>query len=396
MSRLRVCVITGGRAEYGILYWVVRALAQDEFFDVRIIATGTHLSPQFGMTVEQIEADGLRVDERVDMQLTSDSPSGIARSMGLGLVGMVEAIQRQEPDLVLLLGDRFEILTAAQACLLVCVPIVHLSGGDVTEGAIDDAMRHAITKLSHLHFVTNDDAHRRVIQMGEQPRHVYLVGHPGLDAFTNQPVDNTAALQSYLLRPLGQHNVLVIFHPQTLPGLGIDAAQVAPGAACANVIAALRPMDDDTVFWVVMPNADEGGLRIRQCWSQWAAQDGRVVLVESLPRRWFLALMAAADLMIGNSSSALGDAPSLGLAAVNIGDRQAGRLAGSNVVSCGYEVAAIKGALDVALGLDCRGMVNPYGDGKSGPRIAAILKALPPVHGLLRKSFYNMPWPERT
>ena len=389
MSGLRVAVITGSRAEYGLLYWVIRALSADPHFDVRVIATGSHLAPEFGMTVHDIERDGVRVDERVEMLVASDTPGGVARSMALGLIGLSDALARQAPDLVLLLGDRFETLAAAQACLLARIPVAHLAGGDVTEGALDDAMRHAITKLSHLHLVSNEESARRVVQMGELPQRVHVVGNPGLDAFREQPLMARPAVQEALGRPLAERNVLVVFHPETLPA-GSDTRPLADSAAAATgaLIGALEGLSQGAAFWVVMPNADEGGRAIKDRWRQWAAGRTDVCLIESVPRAVFLGLMAQCELMVGNSSSALGEAPSLKVPAVDIGRRQASRLAAANVLRCEATCAAIAAAMAQALALDCSGVVNPYGDGMTGPRVAALLKAVERPRELLAKPFH--------
>ena len=390
MTRLRVCVITGSRAEYGLLYWVIRALKQDPYFELTLLATGSHLSAQFGLTVQDIERDGIAVDERVEMLVASDSPVAIAKSIGLGVMGIAGSLSRLKPDLVVLMGDRFEILAAAQACLVLRIPVAHLAGGDLTEGAIDDSMRHAITKLSHLHLVSNEDSAHRVIQLGEQPARVHVVGNPGLDAFLHEPLPARAELEATLGRPLAPRNFLVILHPETLPAdAGVSPAELA--AQMAQAIAnALDSMPQDSAFWVFMPNADEGGRAIRMCWEQWAARRDGVCLVESLPRPMFLSLMAHGDLLLGNSSSALGEAPSLKLAAVDIGDRQASRMAAANVIRCPADSAAIEAAVQQALALDCAQVVNPYGDGMTGPRVAAILRALGDPRALLRKPFHHV------
>jgi UDP-N-acetylglucosamine 2-epimerase (non-hydrolysing)/GDP/UDP-N,N'-diacetylbacillosamine 2-epimerase (hydrolysing) len=382
MSRQRICVITGSRAEYGLLYWVLHDLKADPGVQMQLVATGSHLSAEHGMTVRQIEADGFVVDRRVEMLLASDSATAVAKSLGLGVIGLSDALESLQPDVVLLLGDRFEILAAAQACLLHKVPLAHIAGGDVTEGAYDESIRHAITKMAQVHFVTNEDAARRVRQMGENPQQVHVVGSPGLDHLRRRPLLGRAELQRALGAPLGQRNLLVTFHPVTL-------AHDDGLSEFDELLAALAETGQDTTIWFTRPNADSGGRAIASRLDVWAGQQGpRMQVHTSLGQLRYLSLMAVADAVVGNSSSGLYEAPSLGVPTVNIGDRQRGRLAAASVLHCAAQRAAITASIRQALSLDCRGTVNPYGDGHSAARIVAALRALPPAAQLLRKPFH--------
>lgn len=386
MTRLRICVVTGSRAEYGLLYWVLHELRSRADFELQIIATGMHLAPEHGLTVRQIEADGFRVDRRVEMLLSSDGAGGVAKSIGLGVIGMSDALTSLQPDLVLLLGDRFEILAAAQACLVHKLPLAHIAGGDVTEGAFDESIRHAITKMSQLHFVTNSDAAARVRQMGEDPARIHVVGSPGLDHLRRTPLLDRAALEQALGAPLGRQNLLVTFHPVTLAhddGLG----------QFDELLAALATTDDSTTLWISRPNADSGGREIAARLDAFAAATGaRARVHTSLGQQRYLSLMKHADAVVGNSSSGLYEAPSLGVPTVDVGDRQRGRLAASSVLRCQAQREAIGDALRRALAMDCSGTVNPYGDGRSAERIVALLAGLPAPATLLQKSFH---WLER-
>lgn len=384
MTRQRICVVTGSRAEYGLLYWVLHDLRADQGVELQVIVTGMHLSPEHGLTVREIEADGFTVARRVEMLLSSDTPGGVAKSVGLGVIGLSDALSALSPDVVLLLGDRFEILAAAQACLIHKIPLAHIAGGDVTEGAFDESIRHAITKMAQVHFVTNEDAARRVRQMGEDPARVHVVGSPGLDHLHRRPLLARPELEAALGAPLGAKNLLVTFHPVTLDeheGLGeFDA-----------LLSALAATPQDTHLWFTRPNADTGGRAIAARLDAFVAQQtGRARVYTSLGQLRYLSLMAQVDAVVGNSSSGLYEAPSLGVAAINVGDRQRGRLAAASVLHCRAEQGAIAGALQRALSLDCRGMVNPYGDGHSAPRIVRELRALPPAAALLRKPFHSI------
>lgn len=387
MNRIRICVVTGSRAEYGLLYWVLHDLRASGGVELQIVATGMHLSPEHGMTVRAIEADGFRVDQRVEMLLSSDSPGGVARSVGLGVIGMSAALEALRPDLVLVLGDRFEILAAAQACLVHRIPLAHVAGGDVSEGAFDDSIRHAITKMAHLHFVTNAQAGARVRQMGEDPSRIHVVGSPGLDHLRRTPLLDRQALAAALGRPLGRRNLLVTFHPVTLSA---DDGM----SELEELLAALAATDDDTVIWFSRPNADTGGRSLAARIDAWSASmNGRVSVHASLGQLRYLSLMKHSDAVVGNSSSGLYEAPSLGVPTVDIGARQLGRLAAPSVVRCEARRTDIQAALSRALTLDCRAVDNPYGDGHSAGRIVGVLTSLPDPAALTHKTFH---WLEAT
>ncbi len=378
----RICVVTGSRAEYGLLYWILHDLRNEPSVTLQLVVTGMHLAPEFGLTVREIESDGFTISRRVEMLLSSDTPGGVAKSMGIGVMGMSDAFEQLVPDIVVLLGDRFEILTAALACMTHNIPIAHIAGGDTTEGAFDESIRHAITKMSHLHFVTNELSARRVRQLGEDPRQIRVVGSPGLDHLHRRPLLERAALEESLQAQLGPRNLLITFHPATLE-VG-DA-----GSQFAELLAALEDLDDDIHLWFTRPNADTGGRTIAAALDVWAAsRSARVRVYTSLGTLRYLSLLSQVDAIVGNSSSALYEAPSLLTPAVNIGDRQRGRLAAASIVHCLPEREAIFSAIERALVLDCSDVVNPYGDGHSAQRIVKDLIELPAPAGLLKKSFH--------
>lgn len=383
MNRRRLAIITGSRAEYGLLYWPIRDLLDAADFEPLLIVTGMHLAPEFGLTVGEIERDEMPIAARVDMLVSSDSPGAIAKSMALGLIGFSDAIERLKPDAMLVLGDRFEILAAAQAAMVHNVPLVHIAGGDTTEGAFDEAIRHAITKMSHLHLVTNDGAWARVVQMGEDPARVQVVGSPGLDHLRRRPLLDRIALESSLGRPLGKRNALVTFHPVTLEPEECVRQQ-------EELLAALNALPDDWVLWFTLPNADTGGRGLAAALQSWAKDRPQASVFASLGQLRYLSLMREADVVVGNSSSGLYEAPSFQLPTVDIGDRQRGRLAAASVLHCEPERGAIRNAIDKALAMDCTGVKNPYGDGHSAARIVAALRAMPPAERLLKKTFHSM------
>ena len=223
MTRRKICVVTGSRAEYGLLSWLMKHIQEDSVLQLQIIATGMHLSPEFGSTWRVIEEDGFRIDEKVEMLLSSDTPVGVTKSIGLGIIGFADALERLKPDMLVLVGDRFEILAAAQAALVARIPVAHIAGGDTTEGAFDEAIRHSITKMSHLHFVTNEVSAARVRQMGENPRHIYLVGNPGLDWIKRAKLLERDEVETKLEYQFKEINLLVTFHPATLEAQSVGA-----------------------------------------------------------------------------------------------------------------------------------------------------------------------------
>jgi UDP-N-acetylglucosamine 2-epimerase (non-hydrolysing)/GDP/UDP-N,N'-diacetylbacillosamine 2-epimerase (hydrolysing) len=382
MSRRSICVVTGSRAEYGLLRWILSDLRDASDVDLQLVVTGMHLSPEFGSTVVEIEQDGFAITRRVDSLLSSGTAGGVAKSIGVGVIGMSDAFEQLRPDIVLMLGDRFEIFAAAQACLVHNIAVAHIAGGDTTEGAIDEAMRHAITKMAHVHFVTNPESARRVRQLGEDPSRIYEVGSPGLDHLRRQPLLDRPAVEARLGARLGKRNLLITFHPVTLE----DAHGEAQFDALLD---ALDQLDDDTALWFTHPNADAGGRAMATKLKTWVeARSGRARLYTSLGQSLYLSLMAQVDAVVGNSSSGLYEAPSLGVATVDIGDRQRGRLAASSVLHCEPDRDAIRETIAKAARLDCSGTKNPYGDGHSSERIVKILRTLPPASELIGKRFH--------
>lgn len=382
----KICVVTGTRAEYGLLRGVMDAIQADPELTLQVVATGMHLSPEFGLTYREIEADGFVIDRKVEMLVSSDTPVGVAKSMGLGMIGFAEALAGLAPDMLVVLGDRFEIFAAAAAALVARVPIAHLHGGETTEGAFDEAFRHSITKMAHLHFVAAEPYRRRVIQLGEAPDRVFLVGGLGVDAIKRATLLGREALEDSFDFRFGPRNLLVTFHPATL-----DA--VSPVAEMDELLAALADLRDTHLIFT-MPNADTGGRELIASVERFVASRPETAKAfTSLGQRRYLSCLAQVDAVVGNSSSGLLEAPSFGIGTIDIGGRQRGRLKAPSVISCPPERAAIAAALGRVYAPDFQALlktvVNPYGDGGASEKIVAVLKRCmgPMPHG---KRFHDL------
>lgn len=378
--------VTGARSDYGCLVPVLRRIQADPELELRLFVTGMHLSAEFGMTVQVIEADGLPIAERVDIQLSSDTPEGIARSMGLGVAGFSQVYARQRPDLLLVLGDRFEVLAAVAAAVPFTIPIAHISGGEVTEGAIDDAIRHAITKMSHLHFVAAEPYRQRIIQMGEEPWRVQVTGEPSLDHLATLTFLTQAELEKIVGMPLEPPLLLVTFHPATLE-------YQETGHQVAELLAALDSAQMPTVF--TAPNADTSGRQVRAAIEEFVRAHPRSRLVVNLGTQGYFSLMKIATAMVGNSSSGILEAASFELPVVNVGNRQRGRIHGRNVVHAANErnaiLTAIRQVTAPAFRAGLRGLRNPYGEGNAAGRIVEVLQTIPLDEKLVCKHFHDLP-----
>jgi GDP/UDP-N,N'-diacetylbacillosamine 2-epimerase (hydrolysing) len=384
MSR-KICVITGTRAEYGLLRWVMQGIKDDAELTLQIIATGMHLSPEFGLTYREIEKDGFRIDRKVEMLTSSDTSVGIAKSMGLGIIGFADALDDLKPDLIVVLGDRFEIFAAVSAALIARIPVAHLHGGETTEGAFDEAIRHSITKMSQLHFVAAEDYRRRVIQLGEQPDNVFLVGGLGIDAIKRITLLDREALEVSLDFKFGSRNLLITYHPVTLEGQS-SMQQMA------ELLAALDDLADTNLIFT-LPNADTGGRELAAMVEAFVATHANARVYVSLGQLRYLSCMKYVDGVIGNSSSGLAEAPSMGVGSINIGDRQKGRLSSSSVIDCAPTLGSIRAALiklyDPAFRLTLPNTVSPYGHGGASKKIIEVLGTYP-LENLLKKAFYDI------
>ncbi len=383
----KICVVTGSRAEYGLLYWLLKEIQADPDLQLQIVATGMHLSPEFGLTYKVIEADGFTITAKVEMLLSSDTPVGIAKSMGLGTIGLAEALDRLQPDIVVLLGDRYEIFAAAQAAMVARIPIAHIHGGEATEGLIDEAIRHAVTKMSHLHFTAAQPYRKRVIQMGEAPQRVFNVGAIGLDNLSQLDLLSRVELESSLNFCLHPGPVILCtYHPVTL-------SEDDAGVALQQLFSALDRLPKAKVVFT-KGNADTGGRIINQMIDDYAARNSeRVAAFVSLGQVRYLSLLREADVVLGNSSSGIVEAPTAHTPTVNIGDRQRGRLKAPSIIDCDDSADSIATAIERALSPEFQMIAAEgktfFGEGGVSKRIKQVLKEWP-MDGILLKHFYEL------
>lgn len=377
----KVAVFTGTRAEYGLLYWLLHDIKADADLQLQLIVSGSHLSPEFGLTYRQIEQDGFVINEKIDMLLSSDTAAATVKSMGIALLSLADALQRLQPDVLVLLGDRYEALAAAQAAMLMKVPVLHLHGGEITEGATDDAIRHAITKLSYLHGTATEAYRQRVIQLGESPQRVVNVGALGLEQLHRASLLTKQQLTDELNFDLSKPYFVVTYHPVTLAD---EPAQ----QSFAALLNALEQFPEHHII-LTYPNADAGGRSIMTLLQNYAvARPKRVLAVASLGHLRYLSAVKHATAVIGNSSSGIIEVPSLGVPTVNIGRRQQGRLCAGSVIHCDATQAAIAAAISQALAARPGANDNPYDTGNCSQRIISMLKQL---HFDPVKTFYDLP-----
>ena len=380
----KIAIFTGTRAEYGLLYWLMKDIQVSSVLDLQVIVSAMHLSPEFGETWKQIEKDGFNIDAKIEMLLSSDTPVGVVKSMGLGTIGFADALDRLRPDVLVVLGDRFEALAVVQAALIMRIPVAHLHGGEVTEGAYDDAIRHAITKMASLHFVAAEPYRQRVIQMGEAPATVFNVGAIGLDHLRRSPTIELEELSTSLGFELREPYLLVTYHPVTL-------LEENPVESFRVLLAVLDRFPRYQII-LTYPNADNGGRAIIPVLEEYAQrQPHRVLAIPSLGFRRYLSALRKAAAVVGNSSSGIIEAPAFGIPSVNMGARQLGRLAADSVLHCPPTAEAIEQALIKALSQDfaqhCRNVLNPYGRGDAA---TAIVRVLESHTGTFHKHFHDL------
>lgn len=392
MTRRRVWVLTTTRADYGLLYWLLREIDSDPEMELMLAVTGTHLSTEFGFTAEEIEKDGFAIRRRMEILLASDSRSAMTKAMGLALLASGDALAEDRPDLVVLLGDRFEIVPVALAAVVQGIPVAHLHGGETSQGALDEYFRHAVTKLASVHFPATEVYRRRILQMGEQPDVTFNYGAPGLDHLHRSELLSRDELARDLGKSLERPTALVTYHPVT------GEAGDASASSVAALLEALETFDElDVVF--TKANADSQGRAINACLAEWCARHPhRARLHDNLGQRLYHSCLRHLDVMIGNSSSGLLEAPSFRLPVVNIGTRQQGRLAAANVISVENHSEQIRAGIEQALSAAFRGSLetleNPYdrfGDGTASHRIKETLKTIPLSH-IMKKRFASAPF----
>jgi len=380
----KICVITGSRAEYGLLYWLMKEIDADKDLKLQIIATGMHLSLEFGNTYQQIENDGFTIDNKVDIELTSDSEIGISRSMGLGMIGFANALDGLKPDLCVVLGDRFEIFSAVSAAMIAKIPVAHLHGGEVTEGAFDEAMRHSITKMSHLHFVASKEYKNRVIQLGEQPSRVFNVGGLGVDNINKLKLLSRVEFEKAINFSLGEKNIIVTFHPVTLENS-------TAGIQFKELLNSLDGLKNTKIIFT-KANSDTDGKIINSMIEDYVAKHSNAISFTSMGQLNYLSALQFVDAVVGNSSSGLLEAPSFKIGTINIGDRQKGRIKATSVISCLPNKNSINNTFKELYSKQFQSVVgkaeNPYGEGGASKRIIRIIKDIS-LDDIIKKSFYD-------
>ncbi|MGE6220110.1 UDP-N-acetylglucosamine 2-epimerase [Nubsella zeaxanthinifaciens] len=365
----RICVVTATRAEYGLLKPLMSKIKIERDFTLQVLATGAHLSPEFGLTYKHIEDDGFTIDSKIEMLLSADTDPGIVKSMGLGMIGYADAFTLLKPNAIIILGDRYEMLAVAAAASIFKIPIIHLHGGEKTEGAYDDAIRHAITKLSQLHFTSTEEYRNRVIQMGEDPSRVFNVGAIGLDNIINQQVLSKQELERELGVTFKKYNYQITFHPETL-------AEKSSKEQFEELLMAIK-QQKDSLFIFTKANADSDGRIINFMIDEYVKNNpDHAIAFASLGSVKFLSLLKYCDAIVGNSSSGIIEAPSLGIQTINIGDRQKGRVQASSVVNCESSSSAIIQAFDQVKQYKKEDvpLTNPYGSGNTAEKIYCLLK----------------------
>ncbi|MCY9692552.1 UDP-N-acetylglucosamine 2-epimerase [Paenibacillus alginolyticus] len=383
MVKRKICIVTSTRSDYGLNYWIMKRIKENANLELQIIASGMHMSTEFGLTYKEIERDGFTLNKKIEILLSSDTSVGITKSLGLALISFSEAFQDLKPDLIVLLGDRFEIMAAAQAAMIANIPIAHVAGGDTTIGAYDEAIRHSLTKMSHLHFVTNESAYKRVIQLGENPQRVYNVGSTGIDYIKNVSLLTKEQLGNQLDFKLRPKNIVVTFHPVTLE-------ENSSEKQFKELLSALQKLGSNVGIIITKPNADNDGRIIIKLIDEFTKAHENVVSFTSLGQIRYLSTLAHVDCVVGNSSSGLYEAPSFKKPTVNIGDRQGGRLMATSIINCQPISDDIYQSIEKAFSLDCSESVNPYGDGNSSERIVRVIADIQDYKVLIKKSFYEV------
>ncbi|MDA8933115.1 UDP-N-acetylglucosamine 2-epimerase [Candidatus Pelagibacter ubique] len=385
MTKRKICIVTGSRADYGLLYWLIKEVNCDQNLELQLIVTGMHLSVEFGSTYKEIEKD-FKIDKKIDMHLSSDTTEGISRSMGIAQKSFSEAYNELKPDIIVVLGDRYEIFSAASAAMISRIPLAHIHGGETTEGTIDEAIRHSITKMSHLHFTAIEEYSKRVIQLGENPSKVFKVGGMGVENIYRLTLLPKKDFEKLINFKLNIKNILVTFHPVTLE----------KNTSKKQFSEILETIDDlkNTNIIFTKTNSDADGKIINLMIDKYTSKNqNKSIAITSMGQHNFLSALQYMDFIIGNSSSGLLEAPSFKIATINIGDRQKGRIKAKSVIDSFPNKKSIKDAIKKAYSKEFQNLLknvkNPYGDGYPSKKIIKILKSIP-IDDLLKKSFFNV------
>jgi len=384
MTKRKICVVTGTRAEYGLLYWLMKEIEADKSLELQLIVTGMHLSPEFGLTYKEIEKE-FKIDKKIEMLLSSDTSIGVSKSMGLAQISFAEAYEELQPDILVVLGDRYEIFSAVSSAMIARIPIAHLHGGETTEGAFDESIRHSITKMSYLHFTATNEYRNRVIQLGENPNRVFNVGGLGIDNIKRLKLLSKEEFEKSIDFKLNKKNLLVTFHPVTLE----DTTAKEQFQLILNIIDSLK--DTHTIF--TKANSDTDGRIINQMIDDYVSKNrDKSVAFTSLGQLRYLSALQYIDAVVGNSSSGLTEAPSFKIGTINIGDRQKGRIMANSVIDCDNNQKSIEDGFKKLYSKEFQNIldksVNPYGDGGASKKIKDIIKKYPIDN--LKKSFFDV------
>lgn len=381
----KICIVTGSRSEYGLLRWIMQDLFNDPAITLQIIVTGTHLSPEFDLTYKEIERDGFEIARKVEILLSSDTGVGVAKSMGLGLIGFADALNELKPDLLVVLGDRYEIFSAVTTALVLRVPVAHLHGGERTDGSFDDAIRHSITKMSHLHFVATEEYAKRVHQLGENIDHIFVVGGLAMSGVKRLKLLDRVELEESLGIVFDKKSLLVTFHPASL-GLG-DARQ-----EMGELLDALAELKETTLIFT-LPNADTQGRELKEMVEQFVIRSNNAYAFSTLGQLRYLSCIAQVDGVVGNSSSGLIEAPSFHKGTINIGDRQQGRLQADSIINCEPVKLQILAALESLYSKEFQSIlvnsINPYDKGDASEKTINIIKNFY-LTNITKKTFHDL------
>ena len=385
ITKRKICVVTGTRAEYGLLYWLMKEIESDDTLELQLIVTGMHLSPEFGLTYREIEKD-FKIDKKIEMLLSSDTSVGISKSMGLAQISFAESFEELKPDILVVLGDRYEIFSAVSAAMIARIPIAHLHGGETTEGAFDESIRHSITKMSHLHFTATDEYRDRVIQLGEHPKRVFNVGGMGIENIKRLKLLSKEEFEKSIDFILNKKNILVTFHPVTLE----NSTAKKQFQELLNAVDIL----EDTHIIFTKANSDTDGRVINKMIDEYVSKNSdKSVGFTSLGQLRYLSALQYVDAVVGNSSSGLAEAPSFKIGTINIGDRQKGRIMADSVINCKSSkestVNAFKELYSEKFREKLKFALNPYGDGYASLKIIEELKKVD-LGDILKKSFFDI------
>lgn len=381
----KICVVTGTRAEYGLLYWLIKEIEADKELQLQVIVTGMHLSPEFGLTYQTIEKE-FKINKKIEMLLSSDTSVGISKSMGLAQISFAESYDELKPDIVIVLGDRYEIFSATSAAMIAKIPIAHLHGGEKTEGAFDESIRHSITKMSHLHFTATEEYKNRVIQLGEHPSRVFNVGGMGIENIKRLKLLSKDEFEKSIEFKLNSKNILVTFHPVTLENSTAKEQ-------FQQLLDAIDELEDTNIIFT-KANSDTDGRVINQMIDEYVTKNShKSIGFTSLGQLRYLSALQYVDAVVGNSSSGLAEAPSFKIGTINIGDRQKGRIKASSVIDCEPNKDSILKSFEKLYSKEfqetLKTITNPYGDGYASKKIVEILKSVD-LKNILKKSFYDL------